>query len=235
MIAAQHAPAPASYKVRPGDTLSGIALSEYGNASDYPWIAAYNASVKNPNLIYAGDTLQIPSASTIAPGQVPPAPVYTPKHTTDYTPRHAAPTPVYTPAHAASGNMVQIASYLENHGGTRAGAAGVAACVWGESEGNPESVGSGGFGLIGWTGNTSGLPAGYYGPTGNVTADMDTQLAGVVGYIDAEGGWGPINSAPDALHAAWVFSENYERPAVTHSDVHADGGPGDPTAIFDAL
>src|SRR5207245_1112317 len=105
-----------------------------------------------------------------------------PRHRPHHTPKHAKPTPHYATQHAASGNMVQIAAYFENHGATKAAAAGTAACIWGESGGNPESVGSGGFGLIGWTGNTVGLPPGYNGPTGDVTADMDVQLAGVVSY-----------------------------------------------------
>ena len=221
------APAPASYHVKWGDTLSQIALDYYGNASDYEKIAAYD-HIADPDLIYAGSTLQIPDAAYI------PHTDYMPKHTTGYSPKHAKPTPHYSVQHAASGNMVQIASYLEDHGATKAGAAGIAACIWGESGGNPESVGSGGFGLIGWTGNTIGLPPGYNGPTGNTAADMDTQLAGVVGYIEAEGGFGPINAAGSAVGAAQVFSSKYEKPAVLYSDIHY-GGAGDPNYIYNAL
>lgn len=222
-----HAPAPASYHVKWGDTLSQIALDFYGNASDYPKIAEFN-DIPNPDLIYTGSTLRIPDAATI-----PLTTNYTPKHAA-YHPRHAAPSAPVVAQHAASGNMVQIASYLASHGATKAAAAGIASCIWGESNGNPESVGSGGFGLIGWTGNTVGLPNGFNGPTGNVTADMDAELSGVVGYIDAEGGFGPINAQNTPVGAAQVFSSQYERPAVMYSDIHY-GGPGDPVAIYDAL
>lgn len=236
MIAAsQHAPAPASYHIKSGDTLSQIALDFYGKASDYPKIAAYD-NIANPDLIYAGDTLKIPDAAFVPPSG------YTPKHSA-YKPRHAKTSPRVTPSHSvtprvtsavASGNMVQIARYFMAHGASKTAAAGVAACVWGESEGNPESVGSGGFGLIGWTGNTIGLPAGYSGPTGNADYDMQVQLAGVVAYIRANGGWGPINAAGSAVGAAMVFSSRYERPAVLYSDIHY-GGAGDPVAIWNAL
>jgi LysM repeat protein len=237
MVAAAHvAPAPVTYHVKRGDTLSQIALDYYGRASAYPEIAAYN-HIENPDLIYAGSTLTVPRPSftpKVTAEVLPPVTHHIPKHKVHHVPKHAKPTPKYTPAHAASGNVVQIARYLSQHGGTKAGAAGVAACIWGESGGNPESVGSGGFGLIGWTGNNIGLPGGYFGPTGNVTADMDTQLAGVVGYIGANGGWGPINAAGGPVGAAQVFSAKYERPAVQYSDIHY-GGAGDPTAIFNAI
>lgn len=226
-FASQHAPAPASYTIKPGDTLSQIALDFYGDENSYRKIAAYD-HIANPDQIYAGDTLRLPDAATIA---VPSS--YTPQHKA-YTPRHAKPSPPVTAQHAASGNVVQIASYLASHGATKAAAAGVAACIWGESGGNPESVGSGGFGLIGWTGNTIGLPAGFNGPTGNVAADMDAELAGVVGYIEANGGFGPVNAQTSPVAAAQVFSSKYERPAVLYSDIHF-GGAGDPTAIFNAI
>jgi LysM repeat protein len=46
--------------VQPGDTLSGIAASACGNASDWSGIYNQNQSVvgSNPNLIYAGEHLQ---------------------------------------------------------------------------------------------------------------------------------------------------------------------------------
>lgn len=223
---AHHAPAPGVYTVKSGDTLSQIALDFLGDANRYPQVAAEN-HIADPDLIFPGNRLRLPDAAHLT------APSPAPKHKA-YTPKHAKPTPHYTPVHAASGNMVQIASYLASHGATKAAAAGIAACIWGESTGNPESVGSGGFGLIGWTGNTIGLPAGYNGPTGNVTADMNAQLEGVVGYIEANGGFGPLNSAGGPVAAAQVFSAKYERPAVLYSDIHY-GGAGDPTAIFNAL
>jgi len=246
IAASQHAPAPASYTVKWGDTLSQIALDFYGNPRSYPEIQQANSEIVNPDLIYAGDTLKIPDAASVPPQQ------YVPRHGTAHKPRHAKPSikPMEIRHSAvkhtavrhqaphfsapASGNMVQIARYFVNHGATKTAAAGVAACIWGESGGNPESVGSGGFGLIGWTGNNIGLPRGYFGPTGDVRYDMAVQLAGVVGYINANGGWGPINSAGSAVGAAMGFSSKYERPAILYADIHY-GGAGDPVAICNAI
>ena len=49
------------YVVRPGDSLSAIALRVYGNAAMWPAIYAANADqIGNPNLIYAGQALRLP-------------------------------------------------------------------------------------------------------------------------------------------------------------------------------
>lgn len=49
-----------AYVVTRGDTLSGIALRFYGDASQYPRIATANG-IRNPHLIYPGQRLTIPS------------------------------------------------------------------------------------------------------------------------------------------------------------------------------
>jgi LysM repeat protein len=55
-------PADRTYTVRAGDTLSGIAQSSYGNPADWPWLYHVNSSVvSNPNLIYVGQVLKVPS------------------------------------------------------------------------------------------------------------------------------------------------------------------------------
>jgi nucleoid-associated protein YgaU len=59
------APAPAgrSYTVVKGDTLSKIAKRFYGNAGDWKRIYEANKdSIKNPDLIYPGQTFRIPEA-----------------------------------------------------------------------------------------------------------------------------------------------------------------------------
>jgi len=48
-----------TYLIVSGDTLSAICRRFYGDAALYPALASYNG-IKNPNLIYAGDTLTIP-------------------------------------------------------------------------------------------------------------------------------------------------------------------------------
>jgi Tfp pilus assembly protein FimV len=64
-----------TYTVRAGDTLSAIAQLFYGNRADWTWLYQANKSVvHNPNDIYAGEVLKIPSG--------PPAgtAAYSPKH-----------------------------------------------------------------------------------------------------------------------------------------------------------
>ena len=48
-----------TYKVVAGDTLWSIALRSYGNPYKWVELQAANPSITNPNLIYAGDTLNL--------------------------------------------------------------------------------------------------------------------------------------------------------------------------------
>jgi len=62
-----------AYLVKPGDTLSGIAAS---HGAKLAAVEAANPQIKNPNLIYAGQTVKIPegsSASHKAPAHKAPA------------------------------------------------------------------------------------------------------------------------------------------------------------------
>jgi len=122
----------------------------------------------------------------------------------------------------ASGNyLLAVAHFMVENGYSKVAAAGVASCVDGESAGNPESVGSGGGGLIGWT------PIGSAAPnpniiTGNPAKDMMTQLSDILYYDSSEIGQplvNQLNSISDPVAAADFFSQNFEKPAVTNSDV----------------
>lgn len=53
-----------TYTIKRGDTLSGICRKFYGDSSLYPKVAAYNG-IKNPNLIYTGNTLKLPPKSQL--------------------------------------------------------------------------------------------------------------------------------------------------------------------------
>jgi LysM repeat protein len=71
------------YKVKSGDTLSGIAWDYYHNADDWQWLYHENdTTVSDPNLIYPGQTLFVPAD--------PPANFtlgnYVPKHAAAATP-----------------------------------------------------------------------------------------------------------------------------------------------------
>jgi Phage tail lysozyme len=122
---------------------------------------------------------------------------------------------------ANGNNLLAIAQYLVQNGYSKAAAAGVASCVDGESGGNPESVGSGGGGLIGWTPLSSAAPSPNV-ITGNAAQDMMTQLADILYYNSTEIGQSlvaQLNSNTDPVAAADFYSQNFEKPAVTNSDV----------------
>ena len=122
---------------------------------------------------------------------------------------------------ADGNNLLAIGQYLVDNGYSAAAAAGIASCVDGESGGNPESVGDGGGGLIGWTPLGSATPNANI-VTGNVSADMLTQLADILYYNSNEIGQSQVdelNSQTDPVAAADFYSQNFERPAVTDSDV----------------
>lgn len=95
------------------------------------------------------------------------------------------------------------------HGYTGLASAGVAGNIYRESMGNPESVGTGGGGLIGWT----PLPAGFV--TGNPAADLNTQLEQLLVYNQQWAQFLPaLNAATSAAEAAYIYMADFERPGV---------------------
>jgi LysM repeat protein len=232
-------PVTQSYTVQPGDTLFGIASQFYGDGNDWPTVFNQNTSVvSNPNLIYPGQQLAIPEQDASAsdpssqgngsqtPAQQSPA---------QQSSAQQSPAPSQSSSGGSSASLsgsvqqdiangsdlLAVAQYLVQNGYSAAAAAGVASCVDGESGGNPESVGSGGGGLIGWT------PIGSAAPnsniiTGNPSQDMMTQLSDILYYNSNEIGQslvGELNSQTDPVAAADFYSQNFEKPAVTDSDV----------------
>jgi Phage tail lysozyme len=106
-------------------------------------------------------------------------------------------------------NYAAIVNFLVAHGYTKLGAVGIAGNIYQESDGNPESIGSGGGGLIGWT----PLPSGFV--TGNAAADLQTQLAALLTYNE---GWAQyismLNSATNPTDAAYIYMTYFERPGL---------------------
>jgi LysM repeat protein len=230
------------YTVRSGDTLSGIAQRFYGHPSDWAYLYKINKStIKDPNLIFAGEQVAVPTD--------PPASVrngtYRARHakttastsTSELTATNTADTTSTSTSTTQSSstslssdvqkdiadgnNLLAIGQFLVENGYSKAAAAGVASCIDGESEGNPESVGDGGGGLIGWTPLSSAQPNPNI-VTGNVAQDMLTQLGDILFYNANEIGQSAVNqlnSISDPVAAADFFSQNFERPAVTDSDV----------------
>jgi Phage tail lysozyme len=106
-------------------------------------------------------------------------------------------------------NYVAIVNFLVAHGYTKLAAVGIAGNIYQESTGNPESVGSGGGGLIGWT----PLPAGMV--TGNVAADLQTQLGALLTYNQGWAQYIPmLNSATSPTGAAYIYMTYFERPGL---------------------
>ncbi|MGI8446730.1 MAG: phage tail tip lysozyme [Streptosporangiaceae bacterium] len=116
-------------------------------------------------------------------------------------------------------NYAAIVNFLTSHGYTGNAAAGIAGNIWQESGGNPESVGDGGGGLIGWT----PLPGGYV--TGNYSADLQTQLAAVLTFNQIWSQYIPaLNVASSPGAAAAIYVTDFERagiPAVGNRDAAA--------------
>jgi len=72
-----------TYTVQPGDTLSSIAQRFYGNPADWESLFHENENVvKNPNSIYPGEVLKVPSDPSA--------------DTASYSPKHAKSTTVLT-------------------------------------------------------------------------------------------------------------------------------------------
>ena len=216
-----------SYTVRTGDTLSGIAQRFYGHAGDWPYLYRINrGTVSDPNLIYAGEVLRVPTN--------PPALVLT----GSYRPRHArAARATATAAGSSSAagsqqavvtssgghgvsctgsggtlkplNYGAIVTFLTAHGYSGNAAAGIAGNIYAESGGNPESVGDGGGGLIGWT----PLPGGYV--TGNPAADLQTQLNAILTFNQIWAQYIPtLNAAGSPAQAADIYVTDFERAGI---------------------
>jgi LysM domain/Phage tail lysozyme len=257
-------PAARSYTVQPGDTLYGISQRYWGNGEYWPALYQANRSkISDPNLIYAGQVVTIPSgrhqassapapstsaSSTSASSTWAPSTADSASSGSSTWPSSGSasstsdPSSTSTAASSKGGtsttssssasstvqsdiangdNLLAIGQYLVDNGYSKAAAAGVASCVDGESGGNPESVGDGGGGLIGWTPLGSAAPNANI-VTGNASADMLAQLADIMYYNSNEIGASQVaelNSQSDPVAAADFYSQNFEKPAVTDSDV----------------
>jgi hypothetical protein len=98
-------------------------------------------------------------------------------------------------------------NFLVAHGYTAMGAVGIAGNIYQESKGDPESVGTGGGGLIGWT----PLPAGFV--TGNAVADLQTQLTALLSYNQQWSQYiAALNGSTSPTDAAYIYMTYFERP-----------------------
>jgi hypothetical protein len=106
-------------------------------------------------------------------------------------------------------NYATIVNFLIAHGYTDIAAAGIAGNIYQESKGDPESVGTGGGGLIGWTPLPSGLV------TGNPAADLQAQLTALLSYNQGWTQYIPmLNAAASPSDAAYLYMTYFERPGL---------------------
>jgi hypothetical protein len=106
-------------------------------------------------------------------------------------------------------NVTAIVSFLVANGYSDNAAAGIAGNIYQESKGDPESVGSGGGGLIGWT----PLPSGFV--TGNVATDLQAQLAAILTYNQQWASYLPeLNAAASPAAAADIYVTDFERAGI---------------------
>jgi LysM repeat protein len=229
------------YTVRAGNTLSGIAQRFYGHASDWAYLYDVNKSeISNPDLIFPGERLSVPTdpPASVTNGTYKAKHAKTTASTTELNATNTADTTSTSATQSTSSssssvtaqveqdvangnNLLAIGQFLVGNGYSKAAAAGIASCIDGESGGNPESEGDGGGGLIGWTPLSSAQPSANV-ITGNVEQDMLTQLNDILFYNSNEIGQSAVNqlnSISDPVAAADFYSQNFERPAVTDSDV----------------
>ena len=114
-----------------------------------------------------------------------------------------------TPAALLPENYGTIVTFLVANGYTPVAAAGITGNIYQESGGDPEAVGTGGGGLIGWT----PLPAGFV--TGNAQADLQTQLQAILTFNQQWAQYIPLlNDASSPAQAAYVYMTYFERPGV---------------------
>jgi LysM repeat protein len=212
-----------TYTVRTGDTLAAIAQHFYGHPSLWPKLFQANKSkISNPNLIYTGQVLVIPGRHALdASSDLSATDASDVTSTTSGTSGSKDLSSAVQKNIANGNHLLALGQFLMEHGYSKAAAAGIASCVDGESLGNPESVGSGGGGLIGWTPLSSARPTVNI-ITGNVEQDMNVQLADILFYNSNEIGQSSVNelnSLSDPVAAADFYSQHFERPAVTNGDV----------------
>jgi hypothetical protein len=106
-------------------------------------------------------------------------------------------------------NVTAIVSFLLAHGYSDNAVAGIAGNIYQESKGNPEAVGMGGGGLIGWT------PLRYGLITGNSAVDLQTQLTAVLSYNEEWSSYLPrLNAATSPAAAAYIYVTYFERAGI---------------------
>ncbi len=180
-----------THTVQPGDTLSGIAASAGVSLTK---VEAANRWIKNPNLIYVGQVVQVPDGRS---GITPEAPAYYQAPATSSTPSATTGT-----SDAGSGTSSASAGYSASSGtssespGTSATSAGGSApssfqqCVaYRESSDNPTASSAGLYGILPSTWASLGLS----GTAGSASVAQQTQAFQRLYAEDGTSPWAPYD------------------------------------------
>jgi hypothetical protein len=213
-------------------THSGVARTDADSGVVLPAHPASSKAAHSPSASATRRAARPTQSATATPAVTQgaaPQPSQSPTATATPTP---AATPSPTPTATASNvscsgnsyllpqNVTAIVSFLLANGYSDNAAAGIAGNIYQESGGNPESVGSGGGGLIGFT----PLPSGYV--TGNPTADLQTQLNAILSYNQIWASYIPeLNDASSPSDAADIYVYDFERagiPAASNREASAE-------------
>lgn len=215
------ADAPASIRLTPHHTTTataGDARSAFVGRPALTTPSAPSVSARQPSVAAPPAVAALPVAKPTPKPSRPPSATTSAPSPSATTTRSAATTTATTTAATVScsgnsyllpANVTAIVSFLLAHGYSDNAAAGIAGNIYQESKGNPESIGSGGGGLIGWTPLRSGLV------TGNVSADLRTQLSAILTYNNGWSAYIPaLNSAATPAAAASIYVTDFERAGI---------------------
>ncbi len=187
-------------------------------AASAPAAPARRAPASRPSTLASPTATSKPAPARQAVATQPAA---TPSH-----PPAPSPSPTATKSAAAAtavscsdnsyllpANVTAIVSFLHANGYSDNAVAGIAGNIYQESKGDPESIGMGGGGLIGWT----PLPSGFV--TGSVSADLQTQLSAILTYNNGWSSYLPeLNSAATPADAAYIYVTDFERAGIPAAD-----------------
>jgi hypothetical protein len=186
-----------THTVQPGDTLSGIAASAGVSLTK---VEAANKWIKNPNLIYVGQKINVPDGRS---GITPAAPTYYQAPASSSTPSAGSDT-----SDAASGTSSASTGYSASAGtsastgtssassGTSATSAGGSApssfqqCVaWRESGNNPTASSAGLYGIL----PSTWASLGYSGTAGSASVAQQNQAFQQLYSQDGTAPWAPYD------------------------------------------
>ena len=190
--------------IHPGTTSASVAGRAHVDASAMADVAGGTAATPSALITATAKSPALANKSTAAAAPAAAAthaaPASTPKASTLSCDLNYSTLPL---------NVTAIVSFLLAHGYSHNAAAGIAGNIYQESKGNPEAVGMGGGGLIGWTPLRAGLI------TGNAAADLQTQLAAILVYNEGWSSYLPaLNAAASPASAAYIYVTDFERAGI---------------------